>query len=411
MTAHAIVRFAALIAALLAPTLAGAYARFCASHDTLQFGNRSVGSSTPTSISVHNCGDEAWRFTDVSVHPATGPAFRVSSTCTGNLVLQPGEACRVDVTFAPFAAGETSGALWLRQTTTTPDQLLTFYGRGVTASAGSAAIRFSPATAGFGTVPLGARAGPLTVALENVGRAPLVPSALVINGPTPYDFGTTSDGDPRDCAVGRAVSPGQRCMLHFTFTPAAVGPRLAQLVIDAPELASLTTIALQGEGHDARAGSVEAIEFHHAGRHEYFLTTVPEEAAHIDAGGVGPGWTRTGQQFRVFPLDGAAPPAAVSVCRFFGAPPRGPDAHFFSASAGECEALRHNDLWLDEGLAFRTLLPSAERCPAGFEPVVRLWWRGSDAREVRHRYVRDAAIVASMARDGWVVEGAVFCSP
>jgi hypothetical protein len=101
----------------------------------------------------------------------------------------------------------------------------------------------------------------------------------------------------------------------------------------------------------------------------------------------------------------------VPVCRFLGAPPRGPEAHFFSASAAECEALRHNDLWLDEGLAFRTLLPSAERCPAGFQLVVRLWWRGSDAREVRHRYVRDAAIAASMGRDGWVVEGAVFCSP
>jgi hypothetical protein len=83
-------------------------------------------------------------------------------------------------------AGQTSGALWLHQTSTTPDQLLTFYGRGVsTPVAGTALARFLPALADLGGVPLGGTSAWHTVELANAGSAPLVPSALVINGHDP----------------------------------------------------------------------------------------------------------------------------------------------------------------------------------------------------------------------------------
>ena len=74
--------------------------RICTSDDTFMFGNRAVGSSTTANATVTNCGDAPWSFTNVSVHPATGPAFQVSTTCTTGLTLAPGETCTVSVRFA-----------------------------------------------------------------------------------------------------------------------------------------------------------------------------------------------------------------------------------------------------------------------------------------------------------------------
>src|SRR3982074_1717598 len=121
-----------------AVTDAAANGRICTSDDTFMFGNRAVGSSTMANATVSNCGDAPWSFTDVSVHPATGPAFHVSTTCTTGLTLAPGATCTVSVAFAPTTPGQTSGGLWLPNTTTTPDQLIQLYSRGVGGQNGTA---------------------------------------------------------------------------------------------------------------------------------------------------------------------------------------------------------------------------------------------------------------------------------
>jgi len=402
---------AALALALAAPA-AHAFKRFCASADSLQFGNRTLGSSTSVSVVVSSCGNESWTFWDVAPHASSGSAFHVQTSCVTGRTLAPGESCTIDVTFAPVLAGQTSGALWLHQTSTTPDQLLTFYGRGVSTSvAGTATARFTPAFADFGGVPLGSTSGWQSVELANAGTAPLVPSALVINGRNPYDFMAISYGAGADCAVGRAIAPGTSCTLNFTFTPRASGARNAQLVVDAPQLPSLVTLPLRGAGVDASSGSIDVVEFFHAERNHYFLTTEPAEAALIDAGGVGPGWARTGQRFRVWPLATTLSFPTHDACRFFGTPGIGPDAHFFTAFDAECEGLRSRPAWMFEGVAFRTVLPDAGKCAGGFDPVVRLHWPGAVASQVRHRYVVEPDVVLAMAAAGWIVEGPVFCSP
>ena len=123
-----------LFLAVAADVVAGG--RICTSADTFMFGNRTLGSSTTATATVTNCGDAPWSFTEVSVHPTTGPAFQVITTCTTGLTLAPGAACTVSVRFAPTTRGQTSGGLWLHNNTTTPDKLITFYGRGVDAQAG-----------------------------------------------------------------------------------------------------------------------------------------------------------------------------------------------------------------------------------------------------------------------------------
>jgi hypothetical protein len=398
-------RLLALSLVLLAGT-ASAAGRICISRDVLLFGEQAVGTSVTQSASVSNCGDVPFTFTDVSVHSATAAGYTVATTCSTGQTLQPGASCDVHVTFAPSSPGQVSGGLWLRNTTTTPDQIVTFYARGGDARAGTAAIRFEPGSLAFPAQVVGTTSPAQTLKVRNLGPADLTMTALVLNGATPYDFRF-----PGTCLLHVAYPAGASCELYFYFTPAAPGTRLARLNVDAPQLASLAMTTISGVGIAAPAAppTVDVIEFFNAGLDHYFLTAVADEAAAIDRGVVGPGWARTGFTFRAYAADTEAP-GALPACRFFGTPGLGPSAHFYTANASECELVKANPRWLYEGIAFRTLVPANGQCAAGMAPVVRFFRPGAVVQEARHRYVKDPAEIARMRSAGWTEEGAVFCT-
>lgn len=384
---------------------AAASGRMCTSRDVLVFGDVVTGARVQQGVAVTNCGAEPWSFTDVGTHPATAAAFDIATTCATGRTLAPGESCAIDVTFAPLTAGQRSGGLWLHNTTSTPDQIVTFYGRGVDARAGSAVLEFAPSPLAFGAQDVGTTSSPQTLALRNRGPGSLTLSALVINGPAAYEFGA-----PGTCLLGVAMPAGAACELFVTFTPGAAGTRLARLNVDAPELAGLALLDISGLGIAAvpPVPTVEVVEFYHAPLEHWFLTAVPAEAAAIDAGVVGPDWQRTGYTFRAYAADGSA---GLPVCRFFGTPGRGPSAHFYTADADECAQVKVNPYWRYEGIAFRASLPAGGGCPAGSAAVVRYFRPGADVLASRHRYVLDAAERNRMRDGGWIEEGPVFCSP
>jgi hypothetical protein len=193
----------------------------CTSHDTFLFGNLAVGSSATANATVTNCGDAPWSFTDVSVHPATGPAFHVSTTCGTGSTLAPGGTCTVSVRFAPTTPGQTSGGLWLHNSTSTPDQLITFYGRGIDGDSGTASLAFVPAGVDFAAHTVGTESPPLRVELHNQGPAALTLSAIVLNGPEVYDFDYGLDDT---CQVGTSIKAGASCHKSLIFRPQALGP-------------------------------------------------------------------------------------------------------------------------------------------------------------------------------------------
>ncbi len=240
----------ALLLGIMVPD-ATAAGQICASAYTIQFGNRSVGSSTSANATVTNCGDAAWMFSNVYLDPATGPEFQVNTTCRTGLTLMPGATCSVNVVFAPTTTGQTSGGLWLDNTTTTPDQLITFYGRGINGESGSASLAFVPASADFGPQPVGTTSAPLTIELHNQGPAALTLSAIVLNGPEVYDFFGFDD----TCAIGATVTAGGSCSMNLDFRPQAPGLRLANLVIDSPQLASLAIMQISGVGQSVSVNS------------------------------------------------------------------------------------------------------------------------------------------------------------
>src|ERR1700739_98225 len=148
-------RFLLALACLLFASAAAAQAGYCLSRDTLLFGNQRVGSVSSQSVTVSNCGSQPWSFTNVAIDPATGSAWHVNTDCATGLTLAPGAACSVTVMFEPMNTGQTSGGLWLSNTTGTSDDLLVFYGRGIDSRAGTASLSFAPPALDFGGQPVG----------------------------------------------------------------------------------------------------------------------------------------------------------------------------------------------------------------------------------------------------------------
>ena len=156
----------------------------------------------------------------------------------------------------------------------------------------------------------------------------------------------------------------------------------------------------------AAAGEALAVEYYNASLDHYFMTADPNEIAILDAGQK-PGWTRTGYEFKVYT---PTSPQGIPACRFFGKPGVGPNSHFFTILANECEDTMNNPLWIFEGLVFRTEKPNdIGACNADRVPVVRMYNNGKGG-QANHRYLTSHSEIGSMLLQGWLVEGPVFCS-
>jgi Abnormal spindle-like microcephaly-assoc'd, ASPM-SPD-2-Hydin/Repeat of unknown function (DUF5648) len=398
--------------ALLAAGVVGdafAAGEICTSDDTFMFGNRVVGSSTTANATVTNCGNAPFSFTDVSIHPATGPAFQVTATCATGLTLAPNATCTVSVRFAPTVPGQTSGGLWLHNTTETPDQLITFYGRGVDADSGSASLAFVPASVEFGPQEVGSQSMPLVIELQNEGPAALTLSALVLNGPDAHDIVALNS----TCQLGVPIAAGDSCHMSLYFRPLGAGIRFANLVVDSPQLSSLAIMQISGVATTPPppAPTVDVIEFYNAAMDHYFISSLSPDIDALDSGHF-PGWMRTGHTFKAYPQAAAG---ASPVCRFYLPAPQ--DSHFYSASPAECAlvAATYPSFQLEAPDVFYIALPDTTTgaCPSGTVAVFRLYNNRADAN---HRYTTDPQIKAEMVSKGYIAEGygssaTIMCAP
>jgi hypothetical protein len=164
---------------------------------------------------------------------------------------------------------------------------------------------------------------------------------------------------------------------------------------------------------------VRVVEFRNERLDHYFIAAGGSEIALIDAGGAGPGWRRTGLTFKAPYL--APPPAGLPapgpvlpspVCRFYGAPAGGPNSHFFTASAAECDLVKRAGGWFYEGIGFH-MVPVAPdgTCPPGLLKVLRAYNQGYPRNDSNHRFTTSDSTWREMQRHGWILEGAVMCSP
>lgn len=173
--------------------------------------------------------------------------------------------------------------------------------------------------------------------------------------------------------------------------------------------------ALRVDAHVPFApGPDEALtrEFYNEPLDHYFIASGADEIALILAGGAGPGWRLTGHAFRSFtrlpPLNFTT---AVPVCRFYGALAGGPNSHFFTASASECDLVKRYGGWYYEGTGFYIEPVSAGgSCPPGYLQVLRAYNEGFARNDSNHRFTTSDSTWREMQRHGWTLEGAVMCA-
>jgi hypothetical protein len=160
------------------------------------------------------------------------------------------------------------------------------------------------------------------------------------------------------------------------------------------------------------ADRAEAIEYRHAAFDHYFVTTLADEIAKLDAGTF-PGWTRTGQAIHVLRGAGAG---GDPVCRFFSTAFGQKSSHFYTPDPTECETVKNNPDWQYEGVVFAMSRPDAAgRCRSGSAPVYRLYNQGQGAAP-NHRYTTNRGVREQMLHQGWLPEGygtdgVAMCAP
>lgn len=178
----------------------------------------------------------------------------------------------------------------------------------------------------------------------------------------------------------------------------------------------------------AESKTVPVVEFYNTLLNHYFMTADPAEMDGIDRGSAGPGWTRTGMSFNAYTLDSGIGEKAA-VCRFYGDMKLGPDgkrigpnSHFYTANAFECEGVKAISGWMYEALAFSVSLPIAGMCEPGrdattilapdkLRPVYRAYNNRYMFNDSNHRYTTDIAVYQTMINQGWIGEGVMFCVP
>ncbi|WP_239189923.1 hypothetical protein [Candidatus Nitrotoga sp. HW29] len=171
-------------------------------------------------------------------------------------------------------------------------------------------------------------------------------------------------------------------------------------------------IYAQRVGANGAFASLPVVEFYNTNLDHYFITANTGEAAGIDGGSAGPGWIRTGNSFKSG--------GSTSVCRFYGSQVPGPNSHFYTASASECDGLKQlqtttpaaQKRWNFESLDFVSTPPTNGICPTGTAPVYRAYNNGF-ARVVdsNHRISSATAAIQEVVARGWIDEGIVMCAP
>jgi Repeat of unknown function (DUF5648) len=171
---------------------------------------------------------------------------------------------------------------------------------------------------------------------------------------------------------------------------------------------SVSLLQLSAQAHAADT----VYEFYNTTLKHYFITVDAAEAAVIEGGGAGPGWSRTGKTFNVFKTQAAAPAGSVAVCRFYGnVAAGGPNSHFYTSELAECNAVKQDPGWKFERIEFYVQSkPAAANCPASSAGIYRAYNKRFAEKDSNHRYTADLATYNEMIAAGWAGEGVVFCA-
>ncbi|MFB9314668.1 choice-of-anchor D domain-containing protein [Nocardioides plantarum] len=213
------------------PTITIGAARLAASPTTLAFGQVPVGETSTKEVTITNRGHATSGTVTISFNG--DPAFTAqSSTCGSSL--DPGDSCRVKVTYAPTTPGEAASNL-IASSPRGGIASVDLTGTGL----GAATLSISPDSALYDDTLLDATSEPVTFTVTNTGNLPSGVPVVSLGGSTEFDITTTT------CTA--ALAPGATCTVTATFTPTTRGAATTDLTVSATP-GGTTTAELTGTG-------------------------------------------------------------------------------------------------------------------------------------------------------------------
>jgi hypothetical protein len=205
----------------------------------VDFGNVSVGGSKASVITLTNASASGGPDVTFSQVTVTGSGFAVTPVSLP-IVLVPGQASTVTITFAPKSAGAAKGSLSIVVAGAIDPTTLPLTGTGV----GSAQLAVAPSTLSFGSLAVGSSntlSGTLTA-----GTSSITISNAAINGQG-YSLGGIAF--PAILAAGTSIS------YTVTFTPLAAANSPGSISFVSNAANSPATQSLTGTGTQAAAGT------------------------------------------------------------------------------------------------------------------------------------------------------------
>jgi uncharacterized repeat protein (TIGR01451 family) len=145
-------------------------------------------------------------------------------------------SCTINVGFSTISVGPHSATVSIQDDAADSPQTVSLTAKGVGGTGALASI--APASLDFGDQAVGTTSAARTVTVTNVGTVPFLPIADV---PVP------TNGFAASTCVA-PLAPGDACQISVTFTPSALGPASAQLVIFDPMPNSPQVVGLAGNG-------------------------------------------------------------------------------------------------------------------------------------------------------------------
>jgi len=202
----------------------------------VSFADTLLGStSAPVLATVTNTGTAPMTIASVTLGGLNAGDFAITAdTCT-NTTVNAGASCSVTSTFTPTVAGARAGALSIADSAGGP-HTIDLAGVGTTPTP---IATLSPSTVQYDPTAIGTPAAQV-VTITNTGTAPLAITSIATSGGQASDFAIGSDS-----CTNASVPVGGSCAVAVVFTPAAVGDRLANLVVTAD---TVTTAVLHGRG-------------------------------------------------------------------------------------------------------------------------------------------------------------------
>ena len=203
---------------------------------TLSFGTVTVGStSAPKTVTVSNHQSQTLNlgFVASGNYSATG-----SGTTPCGATLHANARCTLSVAFTPTVNGASQGALTISGNAAFSPQIVGLSGTG--SGGASASLSFSPATAQFGNVVVGATTGNVKVTVTNTTTAPITISSFAASG----TFAATS-GTP---ACTGSLAAGAKCSLILTFSPVVPGLMNGSVTVNDGASDSPQSLKLTGTG-------------------------------------------------------------------------------------------------------------------------------------------------------------------